>query len=180
MGFTGVNSKSMHSHRRKIVFYCMCWPCVWQQICAISWDFFTPVRHNHQYILGRPPLRLTAKYPSETQEYIEVTHVIECVDTSTHTLVDFSGKSVKIRLIATWYLQTWCKLLKQLASSLWKKVLTINLHQACWQLAADLLSSSRSKRCERILMTWWQQGDKPIRPCHTVQFFLQLATQFYS
>ena len=39
----GVNSKSMHSHRRDIVFYSMCWPCVWQQICAISWDLFTPV-----------------------------------------------------------------------------------------------------------------------------------------
>ena len=33
-----------------------------------------------------------------------------------------------------------------------------NLHQACWQLAADLLSSSRSKRCERILISaWWSQ-----------------------
>ena len=64
----GVNSKSMHSDLREIVFHCMCWPCVWQQMCAISWDFFTPVQHNHQYILGWPPLRLTAKYPSETQE----------------------------------------------------------------------------------------------------------------
>ena len=64
----GVNSKSIHSHRRQIVFYCRCWPCVWQQIRAISWDFFTSVQHNHQYILGWPPLRLTAKYPSETQE----------------------------------------------------------------------------------------------------------------
>ena len=64
-----VNSKSIHSHRRKIVFYCRCWPCVWQQICAISWDFFSLVHHNNQYILGWPTLRLTAKYPSETQEY---------------------------------------------------------------------------------------------------------------
>ena len=32
----GVNSKSMHSHRREIVFHCVCRPCVWQQICAIS------------------------------------------------------------------------------------------------------------------------------------------------
>ena len=31
------------------------------------------------------------------------------------------SKSVKIRLVPTWYLQTWCKLLKQLASSLWIK-----------------------------------------------------------
>ena len=62
----GVNSKSMHSYRREIVFHCMCWLCVWQQICAISWDVFTPVQHNHQYILGWPPLRLTAMYPSET------------------------------------------------------------------------------------------------------------------
>ena len=73
--FTGANSKSMHSHRREIVFHCMCWPCVWQQICAISWDFFTPVQHNHQYILGWPPLRLTAKYPSETQEYCDMVKV---------------------------------------------------------------------------------------------------------
>ena len=75
----GVNSKLMHSHRREIVFHCMCWPCVWQQICTISWDFFTPVRHNHQYILGWPPLRLTAKYPSETQEYLLCT--FECIYT---------------------------------------------------------------------------------------------------
>ena len=66
--------KSMHSHRREIVFHCTCWPCVWQQICAISWDFFTPVQHNHQYICGWPPLRLTAKYPSETQEYKYIQH----------------------------------------------------------------------------------------------------------
>ena len=64
----GVNSKSMHRHRKEIVSHRMCWSCVCQQICAISWDFFTPVQHNHQYILGWPPLRLTAKYPSETQE----------------------------------------------------------------------------------------------------------------
>ena len=38
----------------------------------------------------------------------------------------------------------------------------INMHQACWQLAADLLSSSRSKRCERILISAWSlQGNKP-------------------
>ena len=49
----GVNSKSMHSHR-EMVFHCMCWPCVWQQICATSWDFFTPVQHNHQYIWVDP------------------------------------------------------------------------------------------------------------------------------
>ena len=42
-------------------------------------------------------------------------------------------------------------LLKQLASSLWIKSLDN-------QVAADLLSSSRSKRCERILISaWWQQ-----------------------
>ena len=70
----GVNSKSMHSHRREIVFHCMCWPCVWQQICAISWDLFTPLQHNHEYILGWPPLRLTAKYPSETQELANTTY----------------------------------------------------------------------------------------------------------
>ena len=32
--------------------------------------FFHSSTDNHQYILGWPPLRLTAKYPSETQEYI--------------------------------------------------------------------------------------------------------------
>ena len=43
-----------------------------------------------------------------------------------------------------------------------QKVLTINLHQACWKLAADLLSSSQSKQCERILISaWWLQGNKP-------------------
>ena len=34
-----------------------------------------------------------------------------------------------------------------------KKVLTINLHQASWQLAADLSSSRRGKRYERILIS---------------------------
>ena len=43
-----------------------------------------------------------------------------------------------------------------------KKVSIINLQQTCWQLAANLLSSSRSNRCERILISaWWQQGNKP-------------------
>jgi hypothetical protein len=33
-----------------------------------------------------------------------------------------------------------------------------NLHQVCWQLATDLILSSRSKRCERILISaWWSQ-----------------------
>ena len=32
--------------------------------------FFTPVQHNHQYILVWPPLRLTAKYPNESQELL--------------------------------------------------------------------------------------------------------------
>ena len=70
--------------------------------------------------------------------------------------------SLKIGVVATWCSQTCWKLLKQLALVLWIKLLTINSHQACWQLAADLLSSSRSKRCERILISaWWQQGNKP-------------------
>ena len=58
----------------------------------------------------------------------------------------------------------------RLAASCWNnlyqacehKVSIMKLHQACWQLAADLLSSSLSKRCERILISaWWQQGNKP-------------------
>ena len=33
-----------------------------------------------------------------------------------------------------------------------------NLQQVCWQLATDLILSSRSKRCERILISaWWSQ-----------------------
>ena len=60
-------------------------------------------------------------------------------------------------VVTTWYLQTCCKLLKQ-------------LQQTCWQLAADLLSSSRSKRCEHIqISAWWQQGNK------TTVSLLQLA-----
>ena len=53
---------------REIIFHCTCWPFVWQQICAISWDLFTQVQYNHQYILGWPPLRFTAKCPSEAYE----------------------------------------------------------------------------------------------------------------
>ena len=41
-------------------------------------------------------------------------------------------------------------LFEQLASILWKERLTLNLHQACWQLAADLLWPSQRKRGERI------------------------------
>ena len=43
----------------------------------------------------------------------------------------------KPRLVTTWYLQTCCNLLNHLTWSLWKKVLTMNLQQPCWQLAAD-------------------------------------------
>jgi hypothetical protein len=33
-----------------------------------------------------------------------------------------------------------------------------NLQQVCWQLATDLILSSRRKRCERILISaWWSQ-----------------------
>ena len=70
INFTGVNSKLIHSHRREITFHCMCWPFVCQQICAIFWDLFTPVQHNHHYILGSPTLRFTTKCPSETQEFL--------------------------------------------------------------------------------------------------------------
>ena len=68
--------------------------------------------------------------------------------------------------------QTWCKFwisriwFATLSSSFIKSVtmrlmqldigwLTVNLHQAWWQFAADLLSTSRSKRCEHILMWAW-------------------------
>ena len=44
------------------------------------------------------------------------------------------SKSVKIRLVTTWYLKTCCKLLKQLASNLWTKSLDN-------QLAASLLTT---------------------------------------
>ena len=27
-------------------FHCMCWPCVWQQMCAISWDLLAPVQSS--------------------------------------------------------------------------------------------------------------------------------------
>ena len=46
----------------------MCWSCLWQQMCVISWDLLAPVQYNHQYILGWPPLRITEKGSSETQE----------------------------------------------------------------------------------------------------------------
>ena len=48
--------------------------------------------------------------------------------------VNSCSKSVKIRLVTTWYLQTCCKLLKQLASSLWAKSLN-------YQLASSLLTT---------------------------------------
>ena len=60
--------------------------------------------------------------------------------------------------------------ISRLAASCWNNlrqtcrwnVLTINLQQSCWQLTADLLSSRRSKRCERILMSAsWLQDNKP-------------------
>ena len=114
----------MHSHQREIAFRCMCWPCVWQQICAISWDFFTPVQHNHQYILGWPPLRLTAEYPSETQEYIQdeksYWHPVpkckcSCCECNTFALVRihvqmFQAMSVKRYPLtnASIFYYTWC------------------------------------------------------------------------
>ena len=77
---------------------------------------------------------------------------------------------VKIRLVATWYLQTCYKLLKHLASSLWIKSLDNQLAASLWQLAVDLLSSRPSKQYKRILiLAWWQQGNEP------AAYLLQLA-----
>ena len=59
-------------------FHCMCCPCVWQQKCAFSWDLLAPVQYNHQYILGWPPLRITEKGSSETQEHRQA--VQACVE----------------------------------------------------------------------------------------------------
>ena len=61
------------------------------------------------------------------------------------------SKPVKIRLVATWY---FADLLQVVETSLRVKCLTINLGHTCWQLAADLLSLSLSKQCERILIYW--------------------------
>ena len=44
------------------------------------------------------------------------------------------SKPVKIRLVTTWYLQTCCKLFKQLASSLW-----IKIWQSVWSMPVDNL-----------------------------------------
>ena len=57
----------------------------------------------------------------------------------------------------------------RLAASCWnnqlyiKNVLPNNSPQACWQLAGDFLSSSRSKRSEHILIprAWWVRGNEP-------------------
>ena len=35
------------------------------------------------------------------------------------------------------------------------------MQQACWQIAADLLSSSRSKPERVLISAWWQQDNKP-------------------
>jgi hypothetical protein len=53
INLTGVNSKSRHSHQSELIVHsCMCWPCVWWQIHAISHHLLNPVQHKHQYILG--------------------------------------------------------------------------------------------------------------------------------
>ena len=41
----------------------MCCPCVWQQMCAISWDLLAPVQYNHQYIWVDPHSELLEKVP---------------------------------------------------------------------------------------------------------------------
>ena len=39
-----------------------------------------------------------------------------------------------------------------------------NLQQVCWQLATDLILSSRSKRCEHILISaWWSQVESSLQ-----------------
>ena len=96
-------------------------------------------------------------------DYSEIIHIIETFAKNTHTQPEAPQTCCKL-----WILPAWCKLsknqaccklifadllLKQLASDLWIKRLDN-------QLPADLLSSSRSKRCERILTSaWWQQGN---------------------
>ena len=76
------------------------------------------------------------------------------------------SKSVKVTLVATDIYRLSASCWKNLHQTCGWKVLTINLQQACWQLAADLLSSSRSKRCERILISaWWQQGKLTLQTC---------------
>jgi hypothetical protein len=56
----------------------------------------------------------------------------------------------------------------QLASSLWMttciKPVDDNLHQVRWQVAIDLILSSRSKRCEHILISaWWSQVESSLQ-----------------
>ena len=108
-------------------------------------------------------LKTKATFHEEQMDYYN-RYIETCLDNlaGKETMYVVNKLLLGFRLDAAWYLQTYCKLLKQLASNLWIKVLTINLHQACWQLAANLLSSSRSKRCERIqISAWWLQGNKP-------------------
>ncbi len=46
INFSGVNSKSRHRRGSELNVNCVCWPCVSQQIRAISYYL---KQHKHQY-----------------------------------------------------------------------------------------------------------------------------------
>ena len=70
INFLGINSKSIHSHWKEILFHCMCWSFLAANMYNLV-RFVHSGTCNYQYILGTgwPPLRFTAKCPSKTQEY---------------------------------------------------------------------------------------------------------------
>ena len=74
-----------------------------------------------------------------------------------HGLQQLVASGQFYRLVATCHLQTCCNLLKQLVMWITRTSLhednADNLHQVCWQLATDLLSTSCSKPGERILIS---------------------------
>ena len=70
------------------------------------------------------------------------------------------SKSVKIRFVAAWYLQTFCQLLKQLASDLW-----IKSHDN--QLAANLLAT-----CSRLVIIKPEQAMLPCEQAVWGKYYL--------
>ena len=86
---------------------------------------------------------------------------ISCQQVAASLLTSSScSKSVKIRLVATWYLKTCCKLLKQLVSSLWIK---------CWQSTCSKPVENLQKTCYHQAgasdanASWYRPDDSKVR-----------------
>ena len=102
-----------------------------------------------------------------------------CTRVKTHKLLQVCQKVVtsrlqvvKIRLVATCYLQTCYNLLKQVSTSLY---MLNHLQQACWQLATDMLSQAVASHANaswyRLIVTSYCKMSTCRLACYNLRVF---------